>query len=207
MVAPVSLLRQWEREINVMTFPTPSIYIHHGPRKLFDARDIADFDIILTSYSTIGFEQAALAKYEEQYEASPLDAGVKPNTPILDVEWYRVILDEAHFIKNKLTRSAKGCCLLKAQHRWALTGTPMQNSVEELYSLIHFLRIRPFNDYALFSKDIGKPLTRKNQADIDRATTKLQALLTAIMLRRTKDSKIDGNAILHLPEKHIILEK
>lgn len=207
VVAPVALLRQWEREIRVMTCPTPSIYIHHGQKKLVDPSAITRFDVVLTSYNTVGYEEAALTRNQEQLQNGQTASPGSPSCPLIDTNFYRVILDEAHFIKNKLTRSAKGCGMLKATYRWALTGTPMQNSVEELYSLISFLRIKPYNDHKIFTREIAKPLVQKNQEVVQKATKKLQALLTAIMLRRTKDSQIDGRAILHLPEKHNIVDE
>lgn len=188
-----------------MTFPTPSIYIHHGPKKFLHSAQITKYDVVLTSYNTIGYEEAAQTRYDENLAKLIADPGDLPACPILKTKWYRVILDEAHCIKNKATRSAKGCCNLQATYRWALTGTPMQNSVEELYSLISFLRIKPYNDHKAFTRDIAKPLTSKNETIAKQATKKIQALLTAIMLRRTKDSQIDGRAILQLPEKHNIV--
>lgn len=82
----------------------------------------------------------------------------------------------------------------------------MQNSLDELYSLISFLRIKPYNEYKRFQHEIVKPLSRKDEGQLARATQKVQALLTAIMLRRTKDSQIDGKAILQLPKKHSLIE-
>lgn len=121
-------------------------------------------------------------------------------------KWYRVILDEAQCIKNKSTMAAMGCARLKSIHRFCLTGTPMMNGVHELYSLIHFLRIRPYNEHTKFQADFGI-LTKSNggsrhqvQAEKN-AMKKLQAVLKAILLRRNKSSMIDGKAILTLPEK------
>lgn len=122
VVAPVALLRQWEREIRAMTYPTPSVYIHHGVRKLQDITEILKFDIVLTSFNTIGYEEAQNTRYEELLSKDPSKAGEKPRTLMIDTPWYRVILDEAHTIKNKNTRGAKGCGNLQATYRWALTG-------------------------------------------------------------------------------------
>ena len=77
----------------------------------------------------------------------------------------------------------------------------MQNRVEELYSLIKFCRIRPYNEDAKFSRDFSRPLKASSQFGKDKAMRQLQALLKAILLRRTKTSTIDGKPILTLPPK------
>lgn len=61
------------------------------------------------------------------------------------VQWERIILDEAHYIKNRHCNTAKAIFALHSLYKWALSGTPLQNSVEELYSLVHFLRIDPYS--------------------------------------------------------------
>lgn len=77
----------------------------------------------------------------------------------------------------------------------------MQNNVEEMYSLIKFCRIRPFNDWDKFSRDIARPIKGRYENAKTRAMTILQGLLRAILLRRTKQSKIDGKPIIQLPPK------
>ena len=77
----------------------------------------------------------------------------------------------------------------------------MMNSVSELYSLIRFLRIAPYNDETRFNADFTKPLKGQGQKGKDKAMRQLQVLLKAILLRRTKDSKIDGEPILKLPPR------
>lgn len=87
-------------------------------------------------------------------------------------------IDEAHNIKNRQTKNAHACCALQGTYRWCLTGTPLyvfcnaissgrseidtivyrQNNVEELYSLLNFLRIRPLNDWSTFNEQIAKPV-------------------------------------------------
>jgi hypothetical protein len=124
-----------------------------------------------------------------------------------DSLWYRVILDEAQCIKNKNTKAALAACHLKALTRFCLTGTPMMNGVHELFSLIRFLRIKPYNDYHKFTSEFGC-LSKSGGSrgsiyhDMEpNAMKKLQAVLKAILLRRTKSSQIDGKPILTLPEK------
>ncbi|KAJ3191473.1 hypothetical protein HDU67_005840, partial [Dinochytrium kinnereticum] len=76
---------------------------------------------------------------------------------LFKVKWYRVILDEAHTIKNKNTRAAKACTNLHSHYRWCLTGTPFQNHVGDLYSLILFLGIQPYCNWEEFRDDVQMP--------------------------------------------------
>lgn len=68
--------------------------------------------------------------------------------------------DEAHNIKNKTTKNAQACFALEGKYRWCLTGTPMQNSVDELYSLFRFLRLRPLDDWPEFKQKISDPVRK-----------------------------------------------
>ncbi|KAM5367987.1 hypothetical protein ACJA88_011302 [Fusarium oxysporum] len=105
-------------------------------------------------------------------------------------QFYRVILDEAQCIKNKDTKGAKACTQLKSIHRWCLTGTPMMNGIIELYSLVKFLRIKPYSKWEEFRQGFGV-LFGRNGDPKHVAMDKLQALLKAIMLRRKKSSKLN----------------
>jgi len=100
-------------------------------------------------------------------------------------KWYRVIIDEAQCIKNKDTLSAKAVYLLNAQYRLCMTGTPMMNNVSELFSLINFCRIKPFNSWTLWQHQIQNPII-KDRSGLSRenAMKKLQGLIRATMLRR-----------------------
>lgn len=75
------------------------------------------------------------------------------------------------------------------------------DGVHEMYSLIHFLRIRPYNEYSRFQQEFGCLTRGSDKRDTDLAMRKLQAVLKAIMLRRTKASEVDGKPILQLPPK------
>ncbi|XP_030522720.2 helicase-like transcription factor CHR28 isoform X2 [Rhodamnia argentea] len=117
------------------------------------------------------------------------------------VGWLRVILDEAQTIKNHRTQVARACCSLRAKTRWCLSGTPIQNSIDDLYSYFRFLRYEPYAAYKSFCTTIKIPISRNSL----HGYKKLQAILRAIMLRRTKGTLIDGEPIITLPPKSICL--
>lgn len=98
------------------------------------------------------------------------------------VGWFRVILDEAQTIKNHRTQVARACCSLRAKRRWCLSGTPIQNAIDDLYSYFRFLKYEPYAAYKSFYTTIKIPISRNSV----HGYKKLQAILRAIMLRRTK---------------------
>lgn len=208
-MAPVALLRQWEREFltRVKSEFALDVYIHHGmssKKKIRSFSDLAEYDIVLTTYGLLAREHKEhFGATPQIVERDPRDRYISPFYSRRSV-WYRVVLDEAQYIKNKSTLTSKACSALEAKYRWCLSGTPMQNSVLELYSLLRFLRIKPYDEEGRFNREIGNPI----QKGLNRspAMKKLQALLKAILLRRTKNSKIDGHPILQLPPKDIEIE-
>jgi SNF2 family DNA or RNA helicase len=107
----------------------------------------------------------------------------KDHGPLFQLKWYRVVLDEAQFIKNRVTKVSLSCASLSSVKRWCLTGTPIQNNVDELYSLLRFLKIQPLSDYSTFKKTISVPIMN---GDTQIAMSRLKAVLMAVMLRRTK---------------------
>lgn len=132
-------------------------------------------------------------------------------SPIFGMRWKRVVLDEAHVIKNTNTEVAKACYMLQSRSRWVLTGTPIQNNLNDMYSLIRFLRHEPWDQYHWWRKKVLEPLEQTDkvkQADDDdggSGATALRKLLHEIMLRRTKN-EIDastGLCIVELPKKHM----
>lgn len=102
--------------------------------------------------------------------------------PLAKVGWFRVVLDEAQSIKNYRTQVARACWGLRAKRRWCLSGTPIQNAIDDLYSYFRFLKFDPFISFNVFREHIKAPISR-NSANGYR---KLQTLLRTIMLRRTK---------------------
>jgi SNF2 family DNA or RNA helicase len=212
IVAPVALMQQWDREINKMvkTRYRLNTYIYRGSSKKVSWAALKTYDVVLTTYGLLAAELKRQLAWEEKLKLVPdAQPSATEQCSILGnrSHFHRIILDEAQNIKNRMAKAAIATCRIKADHRWALSGTPMQNNVEEMYSLVKFCRIRPYNDWAKFSKDIAGPIRRKgkaryaSEAEEERAMQTLQALLRAILLRRTKQSTIDGKPILQLPPK------
>jgi SNF2 family DNA or RNA helicase len=207
IVAPVALMRQWKDEIAQKVKGgrhALSTFIHHGAKKAKDFYEFRRYDVVLTTFGSLASELKRKEKFSLRKKNDP-DA--RPNASekcvLLDEQskWYRVILDEAQCIKNRSTQTAKGACMLNSTYRFCMTGTPMMNSVEELFSLVHFLRIKPYCQWEKFRMDFTQPLKSSNEYAKDKAMKMLQTLCKALMLRRTKKSTFEGKPILILPER------
>ncbi|KAM0277732.1 hypothetical protein ACHAQH_005593 [Verticillium albo-atrum] len=181
VVAPLALIRQWETEIKdkVERSHGLKICVHHGPQRTKRFKDLALYDVVITTYQIL---------VSEHGHSSDAENGVKAGC--FGLHWWRVVLDEAHTIKNRNAKSTKACYALRSEYRWCLSGTPMQNNLEELQSLIKFLRIRPYDDLAEWKDQIEKPL-KNGKGHI--AIRRLHSLLRCFMKRRTKDIlKVEG---------------
>ncbi|KAK6133434.1 hypothetical protein DH2020_032846 [Rehmannia glutinosa] len=106
--------------------------------------------------------------------------------PLAQVGWFRVVLDEAQSIKNHRTQVARACWGLRAKRRWCLSGTPIQNAIDDLYSYFRFLRHEPYAVFRTFCEQLKVPIHRNPR----NGYKKLQAVLKTIMLRRTKDAVV-----------------
>ncbi|OCL07117.1 hypothetical protein AOQ84DRAFT_398656 [Glonium stellatum] len=208
IIAPVALMRQWEREIHnkVKERYALNVHVYHGNGKKHDFSKLRTYDVVLTTFGTLGQEMKKKREWGVALAANPDRVPTKREKLALlgdECKWYRIIIDEAQCIKNKATLNAQAACELQSLYRFCMTGTPMMNTIDDLYSLIHFLRIRPYNDQQQFNVHFGRPLKSSNRGENKAAMKKLQVLLKAILLRRTKDSLIDGRPIITIPPKHV----
>ena len=148
------------------------VCVHHGPQRTKRFEDLRKYDVVITTYQILVSEHGSSSKENG------------PQVGCFGLHWYRVILDEAHMIKNRNAKAAQACYALRAEYRWCLTGTPMQNNLDELQSLIRFLRIKPYNELAVWREQITRPMT-SGRGGV--AMKRLQFYLKAFMKRRTKD--------------------
>ncbi|KAI3469725.1 hypothetical protein Pfo_026388 [Paulownia fortunei] len=185
IVCPMALLSQWKDELETHSKPDSiSIFVHYGGDRTNDPKVIAEPDVVLTTYGVL------TSAYKND----------SVNSIFHRVEWHRVVLDEAHTIKSSKTQGAQAAFDLSSYCRWCLTGTPLQNNLEDLYSLLCFLHVEPWCNWAWWNKLIQRPYENGDQ----RGLKLVKAILRPLMLRRTKESKDkEGRPILVLPPTDI----
>ncbi|KAK6031552.1 hypothetical protein OSTOST_02286, partial [Ostertagia ostertagi] len=117
-------------------------------------------------------------------------------SPLADIHWARIVLDEAHVVKNRKTKASKAVCSLIADARWCVTGTPLHNNLWDLYSLMKFLKVDYFSE-EWFWKEYVASATKKS-------AERLNLLMRNYVLRREKNflSPISKMPLVELPEKH-----
>lgn len=155
IVCPPSVFSAWITQLEEHTVPgSLKVYMYHGGERTDDVNELMKFDIVLTTYSTLAVE--------ESWEDSP----------VKKMDWLRIILDEAHTIKNANAQQSRAVSNLKASCRWAVTGTPIQNGSFDLYSLMAFLRFEPFSIKSYWQSLIQRPLGQGNKKGLSRLQVK-----------------------------------
>ncbi|KAJ5893418.1 hypothetical protein N7495_005109 [Penicillium taxi] len=202
VVAPTSLLSQWESEALKASEPgSMRVRMYYGNDKFVDLRHLCSAanhatapHVIVTSYGVVLSEFRSL-----QSQSSRTHDG------LFSIDFFRIILDEAHLIKNRRSKSARACYELKATHRWVLTGTPIVNRLEDLFSLVRFLKVEPWSNFSFWKTFITVPFESKEYA---RALNVVQSVLEPLVLRRTKTMKTpDGEPLVPLPPRTITIEE
>lgn len=148
IVAPAVALIQWKNEINQHTNNAFKIELFHGAGRNSDVNHLKSCDIILTTYSVL---ESVYRQQEKGFRKK--GKWVQKASPLHSIDFHRVVLDEAHNIKDRNSNTSKSANALKSQKRWCLSGTPLQNRIGEVYSLIRFLKVNPFSNYYCLSCD------------------------------------------------------
>ena len=168
IVMPRSLLSNWQNEIDKFN-PNLSYYRYHGTDR--DAKELTKHNIILTTYAIVRND---IEKLKE-------------------VKFDTIILDESQNIKNLDSKISKAVMLLEGEHKFALSGTPIENSLFELYSLFRFINAGMFSTIREFKKDYAEPIQGESNEDVARV---LRAKISPFLLRRLKD-----DVLTELPAK------
>jgi hypothetical protein len=175
VVCPTSVVRNWHDEAARFA-PDLRVLVHHGadrPRGKGLRAAVAGVDLVLTSYPLLRSDAAALES----------------------IEWHALVLDEAQQIKNPDTAQARAARQLRAQVRLALTGTPIENRLDELWSIVEFLNPGYLGTRSAFRTRLALPIER--EGDPQKSAT-LRRLVRPLVLRRLKS---DRGVIDDLPDK------
>ena len=175
LVCPTSVIGNWRRELQRFA-PDTSVLIHHGTDRALAGRfaeSVRDRDLVLTTYSLLDRDESTLRL----------------------VEWAGVVLDEAQNVKNPATRRARAARALKGGYRFAMTGTPVENRLSELWAILDFLNPGYLGSRESFRRSFAVPIERWR--DASRAAD-LRRLVRPFVLRRVKT---DPNVIQDLPDK------
>ena len=182
ILAPVGVMSNWENQIREHCRPEnmPRVLRYHGSGKK-EARNLADYDVVISTYGALGKE------FDPYTKKAPADG-------IFSIHWRRIVLDEGHTIRNHRSQASLAAAALKADSRWSLTGTPIINTLKDLYSQVRFLKLSGgLEDMGLFNSVLIRPLT----CGVPEARLLLEALMGTISLRRRKDMDFIN---LRLPE-------
>jgi SNF2 family DNA or RNA helicase len=175
LIAPTSVVTNWEREIGKFA-PGLQTYVHRGADRLRGAafrESIQGGDVVLTSYPVARLDA-------ESFQS---------------IQWLAVILDEAQNIKNPEAKQTQAIRKFSAEFRIALTGTPVENRLSELWSIMHFLNPGYLGARKAFRENFSLPIERYHDEE---AIKQLKQLTTPFILRRVKT---DPRVISDLPEK------
>ncbi|XP_055501679.1 LOW QUALITY PROTEIN: helicase-like transcription factor [Leucoraja erinacea] len=187
VICPLSVLSNWIDQFGQHLCPDVKLkmYLYYGSERNKDTTFLAEQDVVLTTYNTL-----------------TVDYGSGSASPLHKVKWLRVVLDEGHTIRNPNAQQTKAALTLTAERRWVLTGTPIQNSLKDLWSILSFLKLKPFTDRQWWHRTIQRPVTMGDQHGLKR----LQALINNITLRRTKTSKVNGRPVIELPTRTVFIQ-
>ncbi len=175
ILAPTSVVGNWQAEFARFAPHIKTLVLHGTERKNYFA-DIADVDVVLTTYPLLIRDKAVL----------------------LAQTFYLLVLDEAQFIKNNQAKMTQVAHQLQAEHRLALSGTPLENHLGELWSLFNFLMPGFLGNKKEFKQRYQTPIEKQQD---DQAQARLARLVKPFLLRRTKNEVLDD-----LPEKTEIIK-
>lgn len=200
IICPTSLVTQWTNQLDQHVVPNTLRIISHYGQNRGDSRSISILcnDVVVTSYGTLAAECSEETADGE--ESSSKDG------PLLQLKWRRIILDEAHTIKSRSTKWARAAYKIKAERRWCVTGTVIHNHVNDVFSLLHFLDVRPWSSWAFWNRGIVSNLESNDMKRQRSAMSLIRDIISSVTLRRkkiTKDSK--GKCIVQLTKKQVEL--
>uniref|UniRef100_A0A671XZG9 Chromodomain helicase DNA binding protein 8 n=1 Tax=Sparus aurata TaxID=8175 RepID=A0A671XZG9_SPAAU len=187
VIAPLSTITNWEREFS--TWTNMNAIVYHG--SLASRQMIQQYEM----YCKDEKEHLIPGAYKFDALITTFEMILSDCPELREISWRCVIIDEAHRLKNRNCKLLDSLKMLDLEHKVLLTGTPLQNTVEELFSLLHFLEPAQFPSETEFLRDFGDLKTEEQ-------VQKLQAILKPMMLRRLKED-VEKNLA---PKQETIIE-
>lgn len=165
IILPNAVVQQWYDTLSKM-LPWAAIYIHHGQTKLTNASvlDKSSMNIVIVTVSSI-VNPIFIKKSKKKKRSFVRPDNMKIFKSII---WDRVVMDECHYIKNYSSARSKSACAIRAKIRWGLTGTPVQNDIKDIITLVKFIKPDTWTT----------PITKHN----------IQQYIDKLVLRRTKEN-------------------
>lgn len=205
IVVPMSLLSQWKNEFNRSNSnKNHSCYVYYGDLVQADLvnllcnRESNIPIVVLTTYGTVQNEWARINKLRDEEGRLPLIG-------LYSVDFFRIVLDEGHTIRNRVTKTAKAVHELELRRRWILSGTPVINRLDDIFSLVKFLHLDPWSNFSYWKAFVTLPFEQKK---FNQTLDVVKSILQPIFLRRTKNMKqLDGTPLVSLPEKEVVIEE
>lgn len=205
IVVPMSLLSQWKSEFDRSNNNSNHrCHIYYGELAQTDLslllcnRSENIPIVVLTTYGTVQSEWARINKLRDEN-------GKLPKIGLYSVDFFRVVLDEGHNIRNRTTKTAKSVHELELRRRWILTGTPVVNRLDDIFSLVKFLGLEPWSNFSYWKTFVTLPFEQKK---FHQTLDVVKSILQPIFLRRTKNMKQkDGTPLVDLPSKEVVIEE
>jgi SNF2 family DNA or RNA helicase len=181
LVVPKTLVSNWCNEIERFCPEVEDVYEHLGTDRNKNPEFLANKEVLITTYRTLTIDQLALGQ----------------------VEFSAMVCDEAQKIKNYTTKRASACRTMNARLKLALTATPVENALDELWSIVDFAQPGYLGSLNAFQNEFARPIESDDPSEGQEEAAELLDQLTGHYLRRTKEEELDED----LPDKHIYREE
>ncbi len=175
LICPTTIIGNWQREANRFA-SSLKLLIHHGANRMKNEEflsEVQKYDLVISSYALTHKDEGLFS----------------------EIKWNGIVLDEAQNIKNPATKQSKAVRTFKAEYRITLTGTPVENRLSDLWSIMEFLNPGYLGAAESFRKKFAIPIERYNDREV---SAKLRKLVSPFILRRVKT---DPAIIKDLPDK------
>lgn len=156
IVSPASIKMQWHDEIerHIIMEGGFKMLIYDGINKngWISPHDLAAYDVVITDYNVMSSEIHFANQNKTDRQMRNAALFMKMQSPLMLIDWWRVCLDEAQMVETANNQAARMVKLLPAQHRWAVTGTPLEKSIHDLYGLLFFMDLEPYDDHRVWTR-------------------------------------------------------